>query len=96
MALIEKMVTNQGWGEDRVPAKTQKCMHTMKEADMLAAKIDLLLKKFDERATNANTGTVNALDSQMTCEVCGNVSHSSNDCPETHEDAIYINNGFCQ
>jgi hypothetical protein len=63
MALIEKMVTNQGWGEDRAPAKTQKGMHTMKEADMLAAKIDLRLKKFDERATNTNTGTVNALDS---------------------------------
>jgi hypothetical protein len=47
MALIEKMVTNQGWGDDRAPAKTQKGMHTMKEADMLAAKIDLCLKKFD-------------------------------------------------
>jgi hypothetical protein len=38
-------------------------MHTVKEADMLAAKIDWLLKKFDECATNTNTGTVNALDS---------------------------------
>jgi hypothetical protein len=66
----------------------------MKEADMLAAKIDLLLKKFDERATNANTSTVNALDPQMTCEVYGNVGHSGNDCPETREDATYINNGF--
>jgi hypothetical protein len=50
-ALIEKMVANQGWGEDRTLAKTQKDMHTVKEMDMLAAKIDLLLKKFDERAT---------------------------------------------
>jgi hypothetical protein len=38
-------------------------MHTMKEADMLATKIDLLLKRFDERATDVNTGTVKALDS---------------------------------
>jgi hypothetical protein len=53
--LIEKMVTNQGWGEDRALAKTQKGMHTMKEADMFDVKIDLLLKKFDEHATNANT-----------------------------------------
>jgi hypothetical protein len=90
-ALIEKMVTNQGWGEERAPAKTQKGMHTVKEADMIAAKIDLLLKKFDERATNTNTGTVNALDSQMTCKVCGNVGHSGNDCLETREDAAYIN-----
>jgi hypothetical protein len=68
----------------------------MKEADMVAAKIDLLLKKFDERATNTNIGTINALDSQMTCEVYGNVGHSGNDCSETHEDATYINNGFRQ
>jgi hypothetical protein len=68
----------------------------MKEVDMLAAKMDLLLKKFDECATNANTSTINALDLQMTCEVCGNVGHSGNDCPETREDAAYINNGFHQ
>jgi hypothetical protein len=44
-------------------------MHTVKETDMLAAKIDLLLKKFDERVA----GIVKTMDSQMTCEVCGNV-----------------------
>jgi hypothetical protein len=96
MALIDKMVTNQGWGEDRTLAKTQKGMHTIKDTDMLAAKIDLLLKKFDEHATDVNTGTIKALDSQMMCEVCGNVGHSSNDCSETCEEASYINNGFCQ
>jgi len=42
--LIDKMVTNQGWGEDRTLAKTQKGMHTVKETDMLATKIDLILK----------------------------------------------------
>jgi hypothetical protein len=94
--LIDKMVMNQGWGEDRTLAKTQKGMHTMKEADMLATKIDLLLKRFDEHAANANTDTIKALDSQMTCEVCGNVGHSGNDCLETHEEASYIKNGFCQ
>ena len=45
MALIDKMVTNQSWGEER---KTQKGMHTMKEADMLFAKIDLLMKRLEE------------------------------------------------
>jgi hypothetical protein len=68
----------------------------MKEADMLAPKIDLLLKMFDERAAKANTSTINALDSQMMCKVCGNVGHSGNDCPETREDVAYINNGFHQ
>jgi hypothetical protein len=30
----------------------------------------------------------------MMCEVCGKVGHSGNDCPKTHEEASYINNGF--
>jgi hypothetical protein len=60
----------------------------MKEADMLAAKINLLLKKFDEPTTSAKTSN--------DCPVCGNVGHSGNDCPETHKDATYINNGFRQ
>jgi hypothetical protein len=32
----------------------------------------------------------------MTCEVCGNVGHSGNDCPETRKEAQYINNGYRQ
>ena len=36
------------------------------------------------------------MDSHMMCEVCGNVSHSGNDCPKTYEEATFINNGFCQ
>jgi len=46
-ALIEKMVSNQGWSDDRLQP-CQRGMHSVKEADMLAMKIDLLLKKFDE------------------------------------------------
>jgi hypothetical protein len=45
--LIEKMVANQSWGEDH---KTQKGMHSVKEADMLATKIDLLVKRLDDHA----------------------------------------------
>jgi hypothetical protein len=33
---------------------------------------------------------------QMTCGVYGNVGHSGSDCPETYEDATFINNGFRQ
>ena len=36
------------------------------------------------------------MDSHITCEVYGEVGHSGNDCPETHEEASYINNGFWQ
>jgi hypothetical protein len=49
MALIDKMVSNQSWGEER-SNNQQKGMHTVKEADMLAAKMDLLFKRLDERA----------------------------------------------
>ena len=36
------------------------------------------------------------MDSHMTCEVCENVGHSGNNCPETREKAAFINNGFRQ
>jgi len=62
---------------------------------MLAAKLDLLMKRLDERANEKEMqGTIKAMDSHMTCEVCGEVGHSENDCPETREEAAYINNGF--
>jgi hypothetical protein len=91
--LIENMVANQSCREE---GKQQKGMHTVKEADMLAAKMDLLLKRLDKRATNKEVmkGIVKGMDSQMTCEVYGEVGHLGNDCPETREEASYINNGF--
>jgi len=91
--LIEKMVANQSWGEGR---KTQNGMHTVKETDLLAAKIDLLMKRLDRQATNPTTSTVQAIDSRMTCEEHGNVSHMGINCPRTQEDALFINNGFRQ
>ena len=42
-SLIEKMVSNQGWSDDRLQPRQR-----VKEADMLATKIDLLLKKFED------------------------------------------------
>jgi hypothetical protein len=42
------MVSNQGWNEERSQPRTTGGMHTVKEMDMLAAKMDLLLKKLDE------------------------------------------------
>ena len=53
MALINKMVANQSWREER---KTQKGMHTMKETNMLSAKIDLLMKRLGERAQERRHG----------------------------------------
>ncbi|XP_021317681.1 uncharacterized protein LOC110435904 [Sorghum bicolor] len=54
-ALIEKMVANQSWGEGR---KTQKGMRTVEETDLLAAKIDILMKRLEGRATAPATDTV--------------------------------------
>ena len=79
-ALIEKMVANQSWGEGR---KTQKGMRTVEETDLLAAKIDILMKRLEGRATDPATDTVQAINSHMTCEDCGNVGHMGNNCPET-------------
>ena len=40
-SLIEKMVSNQGWSDDRLLPR-KRGMHSIKEIDMLAAKMDLL------------------------------------------------------
>jgi hypothetical protein len=37
--------------------------------------------------------TTKIMDAHRTCEVCGNVGHSGNDCLETREEASFINNG---
>jgi hypothetical protein len=68
--LIEKMVSNQGWSDDRLQPR-QRGTHTIKEADMLNAKMDLLMKRMDylnnEKAAMATT--TQTTDSRMTCEV---------------------------
>ena len=46
-SLIEKMVSNQGWSNDRLQSR-QRGMNSVKETDMLTMKIDLLLKKFED------------------------------------------------
>src|SRR6185436_19636676 len=72
-------------------------MHFVKEADMLAMKIDLLLKKFEDYSQDkAQMQILQALETRMTCNVCGNVGHSGDNYPETHEEALFLNgsNGF--
>ena len=59
---------------------------------MLAMKIDLLLKKFEDYSQDkAEMQTLQALETRMTCEVRGNVGHSGDNCPETQEEALYLN-----
>jgi len=92
IVLVEKMASNQGWNEERLQTcKRGGGMHQLKEVDMLSAKMDLLMKKLEDRA-NDKQEVIHIHDSRMTCEVCGNTGHSSNNCPETHEDVNIVNN----
>jgi hypothetical protein len=45
-------------------------MHQLKEVDMLSAKMDLLMKKLDER-DNEKKEVQLIHDSRITCEECG-------------------------
>ena len=90
-ALIEKIVSNQGWNDERLqPYK--RGMHSLKEADMIVAKIDVLAKKMEQYERMSTQEAVQSLDSHMTCEVCGESGHSSNHSPVTHEDHNFFNN----
>jgi hypothetical protein len=48
--LVEKMVSNQAWNEERQPHKKERGMHQLKEVDMLTAKMDLLMKRLEDKA----------------------------------------------
>ena len=64
--------------------------HHIDNTDMLAAKMDLILKKLGD---NPETAPVHALDSRITCIVCESTGHSGNNCSQTRpEDANFISN----
>jgi hypothetical protein len=49
--LVEKMVSsNQAWNEERQPHKKERGMHQLKEVDMLSPKMDLLMKRLEDKA----------------------------------------------
>ena len=81
--LIEKIVSNQWWGDERLQDEQKKGMHTVKETDMLATKMDLLIKRLDERTHEKETMyvTVKAMDLHMTCEVYGESGHLGEQLP---------------
>jgi hypothetical protein len=91
---VEKMASNQGWSEERTQTyKRGGGMHQLKEVDMLSAKMDLLIKRLDERANEKNK-VMHIHDSRMTCEECEETRHSGNNCLELQEDVNYINNNY--
>jgi hypothetical protein len=93
--LIKKVVANQGWDGDHLQPHTHG-VHQVDGIDMIAAMMDLLMKKLE---ASSNMETTKIMEAHMMCEVCGNVGHSGNDCHETREVASFINNGnnnvFC-
>jgi hypothetical protein len=60
---------------------------------MLFAKMDLLMKKFEDQA-NEKQKVMHINDSRMTYEECGNTRHSGNSCPEIHEDMNFVNSNY--
>ena len=68
-------------------------MHQLKEVDMLSAKMDLLMKKLEDRA-NEKQEDMHIHDSHMTHEECGNTGHSGNNYPKIHEDVNFVNNNY--
>jgi hypothetical protein len=66
-------------------------MHSVKEIDMLAAKMDLLAKRVEHYEKVSAQETLKAMDSHMTCEVYEDVGHSGHSCPETQEDLNFVN-----
>jgi hypothetical protein len=92
IALVEKMASNQSWNKERTQTRKRGGgMHQLKEVDMLSAKMDLLMKKLEDRVSEKKE-VMHINDSRMTCEVCGDTGHSENNCPETEEDVNYIIN----
>jgi hypothetical protein len=92
--LVEKMASYQGWNEERVHThKKGRGMHQLNEVDMLSAKMDLLMKKLEERA-NEKKEVMHINDSHMTCEEYGNIEHLGNNYPEIQEDVNFVNNNY--
>jgi hypothetical protein len=91
-ALMEKMASNQGWNEERTQTRKRGGgMHQLKEVDMLSTKMDLLMKRLDERVGEKKE-VMYIHDSRMTCEECGDTGHLGSNCPELQEDVNYPNN----
>jgi len=69
-------------------------MHKLKEVDMIAAKMDQLMKRLIER-TIEKKEVMHVHYSGMTCEECGETGHTGTNCPELTKDVnYYYNNNY--
>ena len=74
-------------GRDRQPAHA-KGIHENDSVNMLAAKMDLLMKRLESPHQEVNQ----IMEPQITCEKCGNTGHSGKSCSFTQEDENSIGN----
>ena len=90
-------MSNQGWNDERLQPR-KRGMHSLKEAGMIVAKMDVFSKKLEQYERMSTQEAIQSLYSYMTCEVCGESGHFGNHCPETHEDLNFLDNdnGFRQ
>ena len=73
-ALVEKMASNSTCNEERTQSRKKGGgIHHLKEADMVTAKLDLIMKKLDIEKKEV----MHINDSLMTCEECRDYRHSA-------------------
>ena len=93
--LVDKIASNQSWKGERQLARPIG-VHQIDSVDMLAAKMDLLMKKLKSPHQEVNQ----IMESRMTCETCAKTGHSASSCPLTQKDANFVgtnnpkNSGF--
>jgi hypothetical protein len=83
--LIDKIASNQSWRGDKQLARPWGVLQ-IDSVVMLAAKMDLLVKKLESPHKEVNQ----VLESRMTCETCGETRHPGMSCPLTQEDANFV------
>ena len=64
--LIDKIASNQSWRGEKQPARPRG-LHQIDSVDMLATKMDLLMKKLESPHKEVNQVS----ESRMTCKTCG-------------------------
>ena len=69
------------------------------EAGMFTTRMDLLMKRLEDRENLNGQEVIQAMDARMTCKAYGDVGHLGDACHETHKDVNFVNNnnnnGYC-